>query len=539
MDQQSEEPRQVGAFRRVLVVGLDAGDAELVDRFVRSGAMPVLGELRRRGCTVALQSVARCFGGAVWPTVVSGQLPGEHDVADHFRLIPGTYRVRGALAEDGRLVAGHVGATPEVTGLLFDVPKWKLEGRGDDTVVVGWGAHAARGASGCRPKEVQQLLEDATSGTPVHDGMQESDRQDASYFSDLERSLESALRARAFVVRRLLQERPWDVAHVVLGETHPAGHRFFDAANAETTPALERIYRCADEALGRILDEVGRDTAVIVTSGHGIHSARHGRNHLLPWLARRDGVSLERATAPGLGLRNLAPVRLRDHLRRILPASFRHRVRARLLAESFGAAHWPYLKAFPTPSEDNGYLRVKLRGREPQGIVEPGAEYRTLLDELTADLLEWRCADTDARIVRAVHRPHELFPGPHADRLPDLVAEWTGAGPVGAAIRTPAGTIEASSALDHRGGEHRPLAFATIAGARHADSSTPGDRAHEPQLAATTEMGDLIDIVPTALALIGRHAPARLRGRSLVDVERLAAPDPNPREAGVSTGAGG
>ncbi len=176
----------------------------------------------------------------------------------------------------------------------------------------------------------------------------------------------------------------------------------------------------------------------------------------------------------------------------------RHRLRAQLMASSFGAPRWPEMDAFPLPSEDHGYVRLNLRGREPAGRLST-ADGAALLDALEEDLLGWRCVDSGRPVVRAVHRPQHRFPGPFADRLPDLVATWSGEGPLHHRLRSPrVGVLDAVSALDHRAAEHAARGFLLS-----------NVRGLSPE-------GDLVDVAPTALTLLKREVPKRVEGRSLL-----------------------
>ena len=80
---------------------------------------------------------------------------------------------------------------------------------------------------------------------------------------------------------------------------------------------------------------------------------------------------------------------------------------------------------------DSGALSRTLRGvglgwqarLEPQGIVEPGAEYEAVVENLRARLLAFRDPATGAPVLTAVHRREEAYRGPHADGGPDLLVE--------------------------------------------------------------------------------------------------------------------
>ena len=68
-------------------------------------------------------------------------------------------------------------------------------------------------------------------------------------------------------------------------------------------------------------------------------------------------------------------------------------------------------------------LLVRGRGREEQGIVEPGAEYDRTCEEITDRLMELK-SPAGEPIVAAVYRREELFSGPLLGKVPDLIVEF-------------------------------------------------------------------------------------------------------------------
>jgi predicted AlkP superfamily phosphohydrolase/phosphomutase len=65
---------------------------------------------------------------------------------------------------------------------------------------------------------------------------------------------------------------------------------------------------------------------------------------------------------------------------------------------------------------------VNLKGRETNGIINPGPEYEALLDQLTADLATLKePGDSGLPLVGQVYRGRDIYSGPFVDRAPDLV----------------------------------------------------------------------------------------------------------------------
>ena len=72
-------------------------------------------------------------------------------------------------------------------------------------------------------------------------------------------------------------------------------------------------------------------------------------------------------------------------------------------------------------SDLHGYIRVNRRGREAQGIVEPGRSFDALRDRIAAGLESFVDADTgEPVVVRSIRPDVELAPGARSSSRPDL-----------------------------------------------------------------------------------------------------------------------
>ena len=86
--------------------------------------------------------------------------------------------------------------------------------------------------------------------------------------------------------------------------------------------------------------------------------------------------------------------------------------------------HWPSMRAFALPSFYDGRIRMNLRGRERDGIVEPSS-YTAVCDELERVL----GACVDPRTGQSVVETIERAPGDPRDldsSASDLVVVWRG-----------------------------------------------------------------------------------------------------------------
>src|SRR5262249_22331757 len=178
---------------------------------------------------------------------------------------------------------------------------------------------------------------------------------------------------------------------------------------------LRDIYAAVDAAMAEIIKECGDDTTVFVISGDGV-APNHCAWQLLPQVLSRSGfASAPPATNSGNGhsrksfldrVRDGVPARTRSEIQSRLPWQLRHWLALRLAAANMD---WSRTRAFTLPADLEGCIRINLRGREPQGIVEPGSQYEDVCAELVAVLEELVNPATGRRAVREVCRIDRLF----------------------------------------------------------------------------------------------------------------------------------
>jgi predicted AlkP superfamily phosphohydrolase/phosphomutase len=278
------------------------------------------------------------------------------------------------------------------------------------------------------------------------------------------------------VFRHLLRTEDWDYAHFVsigldrlqhgfwshhdpLHVRHPAGSPFKDA--------IRDHYRLLDEEVGRLLDQIDDDTAVLVVSDHGARRL-DGGFCINQWLVEQGLLALDR------------------YPERVTPF-------AKLEVDWDRTAAW---------SEGGYYARVYLnvKGREPNGMVAP-ADYDRVRDDLKSRLE----ATTDAEgrpIGTLVFEPEEVYREVRGI-APDLIVHlgglaWRSVGGVG----YPALHVQEDETGPDDCNHSQHGAFVLAA----------------PGLEATGEVegAHLLDIAPTLLELGGYDVPPAMQGRSLV-----------------------
>jgi predicted AlkP superfamily phosphohydrolase/phosphomutase len=179
-----------------------------------------------------------------------------------------------------------------------------------------------------------------------------------------------------------------------------------------------------------------------------------------------------------------------------LPDGFHGRM---LTREWFGGTDWPATTLFPIPSYFLGLLRVNLRGREPQGIVEPGADYVKLLDRVEDDLKQLIDPKSGQPAVRYIARTVDLYRTEPHRSLPDIFFDWAPASYPKVCIEHPRAVLEQKDLFFNRDTRHDLRGFFAAAG--------PGisGRGRLPNLS-------VLDVAPTCLRLMGQPIPEAMQG---------------------------
>jgi predicted AlkP superfamily phosphohydrolase/phosphomutase len=278
----------------------------------------------------------------------------------------------------------------------------------------------------------------------------------------------------------------------------------------EFSDALHQVYIACDREIGRLVKSMVSDTVVLVFSLQGLRE-NTTRNILLPEMLRRVVNDLPPSTmnpAPGLisRVRNLIPLELRHRIKSALPIEQRHRLTAFWRSRN---RDWSETRAFSMIADAQGWIRINLRGREKQGIVEPGKEYDNLCAKIADGLKTYVDADTNEPLVRNIVRTSQVFEGDRLDLLPDLIVQWNEK-PAAAhrTIRSPLyGSIPWPTPgrnPEGRSGNHFPQGFLIAAG----ESIKQGD----------IDDADILDLAPTILNLLGQPVPDPMEGKALFGV---------------------
>jgi predicted AlkP superfamily phosphohydrolase/phosphomutase len=423
---------------RVLAVGIDSAEPTLIRALIDDGELPALAGLLERGRWALVDAGGDIGSGAVWPTFFTGSNPHEHQMYSGWSWRPELMACRGPGA--ARLTPFWRSLSEAGTSVgVLEVPLAPVGEVGAGFEIADYGPHdIGYGAPTIRGATAEALV----AAAPRHPFYKVPHGPGHGESVEDKRKLSAAgiegARLRGELAVRLIEDAGPDLMIVGFTEVHHTTHQLWHTIAPEDpmydgidTPAVKPdlvdVYREVDRQIGRMVAAAGPDTAVIAFSLHGMKPGpgipllHEAVIEGLGFAARSSWRGLsrrERRASAFNALKRSTP----DAVKRLYHARTNYATRRRLAQSTIVPPHdWSRTRAFVLPSDQRGYIRVNLAGREAEGIVRE-SEYEAVCDEVVAATMSLRDAHGNP-LATEVMQPGVEAGGPPPN-LPDLIVDW-------------------------------------------------------------------------------------------------------------------
>jgi predicted AlkP superfamily phosphohydrolase/phosphomutase len=438
---------------KVLLIGFDAGEKDLILQWADAGVLPTFRHLLSKGLKGTTMSLPGLFIGATWPSFMTGVTPARHGIHSYLQLEPGTYEFYQCHAEQMKREPfwNYLSRAGRKVCVL-DIPLSSRSENLNGIQSVEWGSHDPQSGFTTWPPRLAEEIQQHFGMHPVQ-GSCNAERGPRE-FAEFRDALMKGIDMKARLTQHFLKQGGWDFFAQVFTEGHCVGHQCWhihdpnhprhdlEAVRLVGDPVKD-VYVAIDAAIGRILDEIDGGTTVIVLASHGM-GHKYGPQFLLDQILLRLNV----AAAPAVDKTENAAGKLRTRLDPTLtwcwkqvPPSLRQllqpaRRRLRQWIDEDRMSPPPRIdpvggKCFPVENNyAHGGIRVNLVGREPNGKVQPGEQLDDFCGDLTRDLMDIVNLDTGKPVVSRVIRTAQFYRGEYIDHLPDLLVEWYDEAPI-------------------------------------------------------------------------------------------------------------
>jgi predicted AlkP superfamily phosphohydrolase/phosphomutase len=522
---------------RVFIVGWDGATFDLIKPWVAAGKLPHIAELMRQGTHGVLRSTLPPMTFPAWTSFMTGKNPGKHGIYDFTRLRPGSYDlefVNGGRRRASSLwrLLSDAGRRVISISVPCTYPPEPLNGimlSGFDAPGLG-GTGSRLDARGMYPPQIFDELTRETGGHPIG-SFPVSEINDGRPERALKKIVQ-AIREKAATTRYLMQRYPWDCCMILFGESDGVGHQFWKycdpqsplyTPHAEMRDSIYQVYQELDRQLGELRGLLPAEATLILMSDHGFGGVSNRVLYPNCWL-REQGFIAFRGGLAGLRSRVLDQIKLRGvsnvpvRIKRLLYRIAGGRLGRIEAGVRYAMIDWRHTRAF---FDENPYypaIWVNLKGRQPQGTVDPGEQYEAVRTELMKRLLAWQDPRTGESIVKNALRREEVYCGPSLAEAPDIVVHWAEPGGYSYAFKVSSKSKQMrwTEELDPQRPEN--MAFFTGKSGSHRDDGVlvacgPAVRSGE-----VIEGANIMDVAPTVLHLLGVPVPADMDGKPLLQM---------------------
>ena len=549
--------------RSTIVIGLDAAEPKLIEEWMLAGHLPNLSKIREQGTYARLDNTVNYCDvpteysttEPLWATFSTGCRADTLGYWDTVSYNPDNYEIVCDVVKSGydyQEYSPFYALGEDYKVAVLDVPVTTLSDEVNGVQILGWGGHYPYTVSASNPPEVfDEVIEKYGKNPVLHNDNGLWWNQE--YVSWIQKALTQSIQGHTAIACDLLGRENWDLLLMVFGETHTVGHDLYNHSqpdhpvynhltqNGTKPDPVLSVYQQIDTAVGEILTKAPDDANVLCFSVHGmaanftdllsmavlpelLYRFHYGKAAIAP--GKVGSIPKPIVTKP---IRNSWPGEIWSQVYEPNPLkklfhTWTHKKFLRsgkhgllspysLLDEPVGrelamgwmpsmwySPLWPEMKAFALPAFTNGHIRINLKGRDRDGIVDK-SEYHALCSELSEILYDLTDARTGNKVVKqvVVTRKDPLDKNP---KLPDadLVVLWQE--PISDVVDHP--TLGRVGPLTHcRAGGHKDQGFLLGKG---------------PDIPAGFELpkGGTVDLAPTILNLINAKIPEYLDGKNLI-----------------------
>jgi predicted AlkP superfamily phosphohydrolase/phosphomutase len=426
------------APNKVLVLGLDGATFDLIKPWAAAGYLPTLKRLMEEGAHGSLRSTTPPMTGPAWTSFATGVNPGKHRLYDWIARDEGRYTFSPVTALDMEAptiytLLSEAGRRVCALNVPMTYPPTPVNG----VMVSGLPAPSTKVQITYPANLYNEILENVGDYILYPDpGQAYSEAGVDAFLARLYRTTDLRIQTLDYLRSR----EAWDFAMVVFNGTDTISHamwKYMDKTHPLHDPAaalkygnaIRDYYAYLDGKLARYVDELPDDTTLVVMSDHGF-GPFHKFIHVNNWLLQEKFMATNRGLLTGLKhtmfRQGFSPMNVYDTLMRFgLGALKREVVRGqgqgllKALFLSFEDIDWSRTQAYSLGNVGQVYLNVV--GREPQGCVQPGAEYERVREEIITKLQTLRDPETGELVVESIYRREELYAGDYLEKAPDIV----------------------------------------------------------------------------------------------------------------------
>ncbi len=507
----SNTPRPVKVVaQRVLIIGLDGATFDVLDPMMESGRMPHLKQFVQRGAAGVLRSTMPPITPAAWTTFMTGKGPGRHGIIDFEKYEPAasrlsfnsTYEIREKtiwqILSDKGLRVGSI-------NVPMTYPPRPVNG----FMISGFETPSID-ADFTYPPELKNEIFKVVPNYNYRTNWQRKALGGQDVLATNLDYISSSFDQGLALTRSFGDQFGWDVLMVMFKLVDNLQHKawkYLDPTYSHQYPREAELAAQCFVRLDAVLRDLfayaeANDAHVVIMSDHG-HGSLDGKAQANLLLKQWGYLSLHSPL-------KRAATRTRHLAHRLSKGKVTRFEQGSRGVEKELAVDWGRTRACVMHAGIYGFLYLNVAGRDPHGVVQPD-EYEAVRDELIARFTSVTATGPSGKEIKVfpeVYKSEELYKCGRDENpnLPDLMLVPQ---PGLAVVRKIRGRSAVRwTPLSRLEGTHRVEGVMAFGG---------------PHAAAGTRLqGEMADMAPTLLAMLGLRVPADMEGRVLTEAFNTA-----------------
>lgn len=437
--------------KKILVLCIDGATFRLLNPFMEKGFLPTIKRLMEEGTSGNLLSSVPPITAAAWSSLITGKNPGKHRISEFLIKKPGTYEevVVNSTFRDSEAVWDILGENGFRVGAL-NIPTTYPPSKVNGVMICGF-LSISRMRDFVYPSGLLDEIERKfgpyrVNLKPSFMNIYRSEKRVNAFIDDCI----SMLRYKFSVAKYLFDKYKLDVTmlhewsgdriqHELWDIIHPNDQHCDPAEKEKYFPKVITYYQCLDQEIADILNHMGNDLSVLIVSDHGFGPLSKVIN-LNVWLIQEGYLKIKKNVFSqlklflwkrGINYHNfLGTILFSAILKLLLKIGFNPKktpdadkilpflTKERRLFLSLRDVDWSQTKAFTKTGI--GQIVINLKGREPQGSVNPGQEFLELQSELVKKLRDLKDPETGKLIESDIYLKEEIYKGRYLEEMPDI-----------------------------------------------------------------------------------------------------------------------
>lgn len=364
--------------KRIFVLGIDGTPFTFIEKLMNEGKFPNFKRLTEKGSFRRMNSVVPCISSVAWTSFLTGTNLAKHNIQGFVDRTLNPFSVFIPTAKNISVptvseMLGSAGKRVVSINVPVSYPPKEVNGVQISCFL------ATDLAKAVYPQEYYSVLKNMGYRIDVDAWQARKDKE--KFLEDIHYTFDKRVEAAYY----LMEKENWDYFQLHIMETDRINHflwEHWEMGDKQYAPEFEKFYQRLDELIGDLDKKLGEDVEFIVLSDHGFCTIKK-EVYLNHWL-EKNGYLKYKTENP----------------------------------KAITEMH-PDSKAY---SLIPGRIYINLKGREDDGVINPGDEYEALRAELIEKMMRIKDPDSGEQIIRKVYKREELFNGPFYDATPDLIA---------------------------------------------------------------------------------------------------------------------